>query len=71
MAVTHPWWPLRLPLKLSVSAMLPLLNRFNLETKEVGQRCATGLEAASSRAKEGRVLADRPDDSCTFRTPLF
>jgi hypothetical protein len=34
MAVTHPWWPLRLPLKLSVSAIVPLLlKRFKPETK--------------------------------------
>jgi hypothetical protein len=34
MAVTHPWWPLRLPLKLSVSAIVPrLLKRFKPEQK--------------------------------------
>jgi len=28
MAVTHPWWPFRLPLKLSVSAMVPCFGSF-------------------------------------------
>lgn len=39
MAVTHPWWPLRLPLKLSVSAMLTTLFPPGEERGRTEGRC--------------------------------